>query len=231
MCARRSECEAPTDRNARYATEADCRARTELACVDWSTLPGTAVTPLALTECTESITQAPCSDIRPVFHSESELSASDLPYCLPDGLLDGGAPCATGAQCQTRYCSAATDGCGACTLPIDFRINEAHEGEPCTNPYDCASVLACEAGTCIQPSCATAGCLDSGYLCTGVTETTSHDCPLGTHCVGQNDLGSGTCAPYAAEGAACDRYYGPPCQYPAQCANGTCLLPHELHCP
>jgi hypothetical protein len=224
MCTRREECATPTDTNARYAGEADCRARTELACTEWAKLPGAALAPAAIESCAETIRAAPCSDIGTLYYS----ATGHHPYCLPSGTHPDGGACVNDAQCASRNCGGAT--CGTCTTPAEWLDDYAYEGEPCDATTNCQSFLTCEAGTCTQAICATPGCLDYGHHCTGISDPEPRDCPLGTHCVGQSDMGNGRCEPYAPDGTECDPYYGPPCQYPATCHRDRCTLPTDIGC-
>jgi hypothetical protein len=173
MCTRREECATPTDTNARYAGEADCRARTELACTEWAKLPGAALTPAAVESCAETIRAAPCSDIGTLYYS----ATGHHPYCLPSGTHVDGGVCVDDSQCASRYCGGET--CGTCTTPAEWLDDYAYEGEPCDEPSDCQSFLTCEAGTCTQATCTTPGCLDYGHRCTGISDAEPRDCPLG----------------------------------------------------
>ena len=227
MCSRRTDCEAPTLRHARYADEADCRSRTELACADWATLPGVEVTVDTLASCAANILEATCRDVTSLFYVESP----DLPYCLPAGTRPEGEACISDAQCGSRHCYRGDDGgCGICaTTP--GRLAYGYEGDACDDIDLCETFLSCEAGTCIRTACAAPGCRDRGYSCTGLTDTIPSDCALGTECTAQNGRGSGSCTPYVPEGGACNRDEGPSCEYPALCIDGSCRLPRQLDCP
>lgn len=136
----------------------------------------------------------------------------------------------------------------------------AQLGQPCNDnvKYEtaCAYGLVCSGGLCAKAgqlgqSCQQVACdhakgLDcdktsrtcvaipmaaAGQACTvsGMGANTYVECRDGL-CVNQNDMGSGHCAAYAPDGAACDGWNGPPCRTPAVCKGGLCQMP-PLMCP
>lgn len=164
--------------------------------------------------------------------------------CAPRSAAGGSCNEANGNDdCQDNLVCAA----GVCATPVAA-------GGACTDSGQCASNLICKSGTCAVPDGAGAACTPGscdflkGLLCDPVASTcksiqfaqAGEACGLisgnlvacagqGT-CNGATQTTPGTCAPAAADGAACNADNGPNCVDPAACINGSCQLPNPESC-
>jgi hypothetical protein len=142
--------------------------------------------------------------------------------CQPIGqqgaACDANRPCAFGLSCVGGTC-AANGG------PGDACDGMAQAAPRC----DLTRALYCDFAS---KKCVAAGAAAAGDAC-GVQgmryffcETPKTFCKLGMGL-------SGTCAPYAADGAACsdDPQVGAPCADPARCVKGVCVFPDPKACP
>lgn len=225
LCARREACAAPSGGTGkRFASEASCRERYTLACHEWAELLKRSIN-VELAACVPALNLATCQEITDVFWRRQ----ADVPECLRTlGTQPSAAPCRSEVECESGRCSSAT-ACGTCTPPVDPQILSGLEGEAC-NPRSCEPYLSCEAGICRSLPCDEPGCHDWGRACSGINGPRS-DCPQGTECLNQSDMGNGLCLAYAADGEACAHWAGPPCLFPARCIDARCTLPSERRCP
>jgi hypothetical protein len=161
-------------------------------------------------------------------------------------------PAAAGAACnQDADCQdAMTCVSGAC-------MTYAATGGTCDATHPCRPDLACKAGKCATPTPVGQSCKSSdecensqGVFCdpkANTCQAVSFSAPNGTCGLVQNALvvcegpGSlctnvnsqtyqGTCAPVAADGAACDPANGPLCNAGAICVNKVCTVPNPGAC-
>jgi hypothetical protein len=168
-------------------------------------------------------------------------------------MLAAGAACGDDAQCATTFCARAPDAiCGVCA-PV------TQPGSPCVRGA-CSAGTVCPMGqtTCIRPvagkvndACTTieqcdvgggVGCNTTTGRCIRLTLATAGgrcgaDSLLATSyaaCPGSGTCSAiigGTCAPPAADGAACSTAAtGPGCLPPARCVGGRCTLPDPSSC-
>ena len=221
-----AECASPSSVwGRRYASEEQCSERTRLACMGWAALPDTRLSAVAIDACADEIAAADCPQVTASFYSYE----SRLPVCLRgSGAREVGAACVSDAQCRSSACNA-TEERGRCATSPSEIVVFGYEGDVCEEDYDCHQFLACVEGVCSFKACAEPGCGDQSAACGGFGNPPN--CPLGTECSNANDFGLGQCKPYALDGETCDVYAGPPCLYPARCADETCQLPEKLSCP
>ena len=123
----------------------------------------------------------------------------------------------------------------SCGHPSASPFSIGHAGDACDDrTLTCLPSTSCTDGTCTPIECPVEGCHDLGSLCGtplsgGLTDNVY--CELGSRCKKMNDLGRGTCTPYAADGETCgDDWAGPPCLFPARCVDYVCRLPEDLDC-
>ena len=185
VCSRTASC-FPLLVGAAFTDEADCEARTALACHARFDAPSTSLSPARLDACARKIEQLDCES----------LATRQLPSECADlrGPLAKGAVCGDDAQCSTAYCRRTGPSCGACA-------ERAQSGATCTRADDCASGLTCSSSdTCVPiaragEACdaATRPCLGSAVCRAGVCATKPSD---GEACVFV--AGQQTCDPSEA---------------------------------
>lgn len=104
-----------------------CTERMTLRCLSRVGLPGTGVTPEALSACAAAMSVPGC-----------EMFTTVPAECQLAGARQIGEPCADGAQCQSRVCAAtAGDGCGVCAQP-DGSEDQACLGGCDAGPSSCS---------------------------------------------------------------------------------------------
>jgi hypothetical protein len=178
--------------------------RMKAACTSALTLPGTAITPAALTVCANAIRGASCNT-----------DSDDLPQCDFDkGTLADGAACTTGNQCQSGSCKkTATEtgstGCGVCQPRI------AIGGDCSTDNSTCVTDARCDFTT---KKCVAVVRNGVGGSCDSAK---GESCLSGLYC----DFTTKICKERGAAGATCSS--SAPCQTGLQCSatTKTCTAP------
>lgn len=224
-----------------YDDEALCVGREQLRCSLMVSAPGSGGFAQGTAECAAIISQAACDDVG---------IAGPAGCAFVSGDMQDGADCAFDNQCASKRCASKTGGCGRCLPAVVAPINCAPAG---AEGSFCGYGKVCAAGSCIAQggagdSCAgsNAGCHHAlGLVChnvekvcvaapmaiagancnmTGISTDVIREC-RDSRCMNQNDFGAGHCVAYAADGAACTDWDGPPCRPPAACTEGVCVLP------
>jgi hypothetical protein len=151
-----------------YGSDDVYRTRYERLC-NLLDLAGTSGPPRPIKPCLDAIASSPCDE----WLGNAVVPACDVPGQLPLASL-----CATGDQCQSRFCDLPGSGCGHCAAAP--AVNQA-----CVHGY-CAPPLVCNPfGTCVVPGR------------TGTSCSTRDPCRYPLTCR------AGTCAPRGASGASC----------------------------
>jgi hypothetical protein len=239
-----------------YGDLATCRARVALACGGWVALSAGALNDTLVRGCAASTESATCADVIDVhlYHSAPRCIAGFGAGAVGSACV-ASFQCAAG-YCSGVGDAGALGTCKEAAGGITYR-SEHDVGGTCETSDQCFAPLSCESGSCVAPvvlgeSCATRTCDASGYcdrsgaapICHAWTVGKDGDacdtygrsasgsagrvCGPGLDCTNPNDMGNGHCAPYAAEGAACDGWAGPPCLYPAICFADRCTLPEDV---
>lgn len=138
-----------------------------------------------------------------------------VPECdLPPGTLPVGSPCASRAQCQSRFCKLDDSGCGTCQELVE-------PDGVCSAPSDCATgegeIASCD----FRGSTATSGTCSIWRL-SKLNEPCGNRkiCGEGLHCVPGATEGEGTCRAVQDEGGSCeDTSY---CKPGLVCRSGQC---------
>ncbi len=162
-------------------------------------------------------------------------------------LGNAGATCNTDSDCQDGMTCQSS----AC-------VAYGAENATCDTTHPCRPDLGCKSGACTMPSAVGTACQSGaecdnlhGVFCNPVSmmcENVSFagpNAPCGlvsnqlVVCTGPGSLCNGetapsytgSCVPYAEDGAACDATKGPLCNAGAVCANGRCAVPDPAQCP
>ncbi len=180
----------------------------------------------------------PC--LTPLASGCEALVPGTLPTCaFVPGTAAPGAACEVDGQCTSLRCVIGKDGCGVCAKspatakPCENgpRKDEGRRVGATCKDGACAHALGlqCETST---TRCAAIPLRAAGESCdmTGVMSGRLSECADG-HCKNRNDMGAGTCAAFADDGAACDSWEGPPCRAPARCIAGRCRVPPVVCAP
>jgi hypothetical protein len=140
------------------------------------------------------------------------------PIAQAGASCDAARPCAFGLSCVGGTC-AANGG------PGDSCDAAAVSAPRC----DLTRALYCDF---TAKKCVAAGAASSGDAC-GVQGMRYFLCEAPRSFCKLSTAASGTCAPYAADGAACsdDPQVGAPCAEPARCVKGVCVFPDPAACP
>ncbi len=125
-----------------HGSESAYRARLEQFCGVLD-LPGATWPPRPFKPCGDAIAALTCDDW---------LVGVSVPACAAPGQLALGAPCATGAQCQSLFCDAPAGGCGHC-VKLPGARQTCYLGQYCDEGTACGG-----AGTCVVPASAGAAC-------------------------------------------------------------------------
>ena len=161
---------------------------------------------------------------------------------------------ATGSACGVdNDCQAGMTCQGTPQLCVAYGAENAS----CDTTHPCRPDLGCKSGSCTAPSpvgtaCQAAAECDNlhGVFCNPLTMMCenisfagpSSACGLvnkqlvvctgpGSLCTGETAPSyTGSCVPYAADGAACDATNGPLCNAGAVCAGGQCVVPDPTRC-
>jgi hypothetical protein len=157
-----------------YGGAQGCQDRIGLRCRAEAVAAGSGLSSATGMVCADALAGASCD----------ELFADSVPACQFKGTLAGGAPCGSGAQCQSGFCRIPeTAFCGKCD-------GRAAEGAGCDSDAACEFPLLCsEAGRCARPGA-------EGEFC-----NESKPCLAGPLFCGADN----TCRRPSAEGKACNR--------------------------
>lgn len=141
------------------------------------------------------------------------LTCSGTSKCVAPGL--GGSTCKTGSECDTAFSCVG----GTCASRVGAGAACASDGTKpgCTTGYYCGS----------SNVCTTFKLANLGESC-GVNGSDYIFCK-GSYCKTSGAGPSGTCAAYAADGAACGTGNAQ-CQSPAACTSGVCKLRDPAAC-
>lgn len=209
-----------------YGGEANCLATQTINAATFSSVPVTSETLLVGWNrgCVQGIGTSPCAEV-----ADRETDAFDHVQFTTQAMIECG-PSQEGLGCTDREqcgeglrCSAQPGQCGECQSP---------------GPSDgCGSLVECQTGqTCHDDQCVARK--QPGTTCDEPTECVGLRCdgtclepaPAGTSCQSPNDCDqylwcdNGSCAPPAAENAACDEQQFYACQGHLLCIQGTCQL-------
>lgn len=259
LCQRINEC-FPYLVKVTWGDVATCAARSKLSCEASLAAPGTSVTEAQIGACASAYEKQACDALlgnsEPAAcnvagsRNDGEPCGFDL-QCKSTNCKTAGSECGT---CGPRAAAG-----GSCDVDNDCQtgllcVNDVcaqpvAAGGACADPDQCQGSLICKGGTCAKGGAAGAACdpqeQDCDFLQGLYCEPQSKVCAqaasakVGEPCglvggkyVGctQSSCKNGTCAAFAADGAACDETNGPECQEPASCVNGTCKLPASSTC-
>lgn len=145
--------------------------------------------------------------------------------CVAQGGV--GAACTTGGQCKSPYICGTNKLCKAPAMGTAGASCDPAESQSCNSwmGLECdkaskkcvASVVPGPGQPCGMLS------TDGGFVfamyCSGGAKCTDHT------------SGPDTCMLPVADGASCNNDDGPPCQMPAECVGGKCVLPSGTTCP
>jgi len=124
VCTKEIEC--IPDRDKTIGPADVCADRMKARCMSRFALPGTGLTPSALSACAAAMSGSGC-----------EMYTNLPDACKIAGTLANGAGCSDGAQCQSRNCTSIENDCGTCEAP------DGSEDSPCI--WQCEAIVSsCE---------------------------------------------------------------------------------------
>lgn len=187
-------------------------------CLAIATLPGSALVPAALDECTARVRAArTCGMPGPTcLGRQSELL---FPDHSQRGTLPPESACVASIQCAEGYCGGQSQAyftqCATCRKPVALRA-------PCNERTDVCLPAWDEQPTCVEGTCSFAGGGDAlGEAC---IDYGGGSCQPGLRCEAEGEL-NGLCVPRAEVGETCDRTRANVCAKSAYCdLDGRCAV-------
>ena len=194
-CATLSVCAPALLDKAGYDSEATCRDRVYLSCLQHIIAPGSNVEPRLYAAAANILAQSSCA----LFYSgEATATLTIDSLCGVAGSKIGGSGCYVDDQCDSLVCQKGGNLCGACTTVADVN-------EQCSSTTGCAPGLYCD-----QQLCKPKGSI--GQNCSN-----SIDCTPELHCV------VGSCQLRQGAGASCSSERD--CKAELVCYGGKCKQP------
>ncbi len=243
-----------------WGSVAECASRSKLSCEADLAAPGAATTPAQIGACASAYSKQscdllfsgsepeecnvpgtrndgePCGVDTQCKSTNCKINSGECGACAPR--VAAGGSCDVDDDCDANLTCAN----GVCATPVPA-------GGACATTDQCLRSLLCKNGTCAKGGAAGAPCEPQQQGCASFQglycDPESKVCAaaswakVGEACglVGgkyvacqQSNCYNGTCAEYAADGAACNDETGPDCLQPASCVNGTCKLPSAASC-